>query len=252
MNVTIGVAWVKIVADVEWEGSLAMEAGSGTVEIWFRSDITDDGQRVVASGHVCAVEVPDFQTNALAGGDTHGTVIPAEAWAGTAPTELLVELSGRTAGSTLQVNATPMFLGTSLDNPMGAWPDSASRLTAIDHDGDGYPGVTSYAASGPGYSNPRIDVFNADLRANRIFLGLRNVIGLNGMLTSCHGAQGTADLLIDQRAFGCLTPDNQQCNDGQANLLDTNMPQFNVRSATFTLERLDPSATCETIANALP
>ena len=135
----------------------------GTVEIWFRSDITDDGQRVVASGHVCAVEVPDFQTNALAGGDTHGTVIPAEAWAGTAPTELLVELSGRTAGSTLQVNATPMFLGTSLDNPMGAWPDSASRLTAIDHDGDGYPGVTSYAASGPGCSNPRIDVFNADL-----------------------------------------------------------------------------------------
>ena len=72
------------------------------------------------------------------------------------------------------------------------------------------------------------------------------------MLTSCHGAQGTADLPIDQRAFGCLTPDNQQCNDGQANLLDTNMPQFNVRNATFTLERLDPSATCETIANALP
>ena len=145
-----------------------------------------------------------------------------------------------------------MFLGTELDNPMGEWPNSSTSMRNVDHDGDGYPGVTSYAAMGAGYSNPRVDILNPALRANRIFLGMRNIIGFDGMLTSCDRAAGAADLSLDQRSFGCLTPDGTECNAQQTSLLDSNMPQFEVQSATFTLQKLAGAPTCENVRATLP
>jgi len=74
-----GVSGIKIVADVIWPESLALEGGQDTFEIWFRAHMTDEDTHLIASGQVCAVDVPDFHTKPLAGGDTHGTVIPSEA-----------------------------------------------------------------------------------------------------------------------------------------------------------------------------
>ena len=42
---------------------------------------------------------------------------------------------------------------------------------------------------GQEYANPRMPAFNPNLRADRIFLGLRNIIGLDGMLSSCDRAE---------------------------------------------------------------
>ncbi len=247
-----GTAAVKILAQVSWPGSLAMEPGEGTFEIWFKSEINDDGEVIIASGHVCEVDVPDFHTKPLAGGDTHGTVIPADAWLSGPRTALSLRLSGRAPGSILTVDPTAMFLGTELSEPMGSWPTSSSNMRAIDHDNDGYPGVTSYAAMGAGYSNPRIAAFNPSLRANRIFLGMRNIIGFEGMLTSCGRAEGTANLSLDQRSFGCLTPEGDECNPSQTALLDGNMPQFQVEEASFTLQTLSDDTDCAAIRRALP
>jgi hypothetical protein len=97
---------------------------------------------------------------------------------------------------------------------------------------------------GPGYANPRVDIFDASQRAQQIFLGLRNVIGFNGTLTSCESAEGTASLILEQRAFGCVREDGERCTDGQTDLLDNNLPKFEVNSATFRLERLDDTASC--------
>ena len=135
---------------------------------------------------------------------------------------------------------------------MGDWPANSSGVSALDHDGDGHPGVTSFAAMGPGYANPRIGALNPNLRADRIFLGLRNIIGLDGMLTSCDMAEGNATLTLDQRAFGCLTPDGNECNRSQANLLDSNMPQFQVTSAQFVLKKLPAGSNCTTVRTTLP
>jgi len=88
------------------------------------------------------------------------------------------------------MNATALCLGTELDHLMGPWPPSNRGLTAVDHDGDGHPGVTRIAVVGPGYGNPRIAILNEQLRADRIFLGLRNIIGFEGMLTGCNRADG--------------------------------------------------------------
>jgi hypothetical protein len=247
-----GVAAVKIVADVSWPASLAMEAGNGQVEIWFKAEISDDGQQITAAGQVCEVSVPDFHTNALAGNDTHGTVIPSEGWAGAPPTSLVIEMSSREPGSALQVNATPMFLGTDMNDPFGPWPETHSSLSPIDHDNDGHPGITAYAAMGAGYANPRIAVFDPNLRANRIFLGLRNIIGLDGMLTTCNDAEGSATLSINQRSFGCLTPDNRPCDSGQTDLLDSNIPQFQVTDANFQLKRLPNGGDCSAIIASIP
>ena len=99
-----------------------MEAGNGQVEVWFIAEITDDGIAVAATGNVCEVEVPDFKTKQLVGGDTHGTVIPAEAWASAPSTQLIVEIDERRPGSALRVPVTPMLLGASIPDPMGEWP----------------------------------------------------------------------------------------------------------------------------------
>jgi hypothetical protein len=247
-----GVSAVKIVAQVSWPESLAMEQGSGTFEIWFKADMNDDGQNVLASGHVCEVSVPDFRTKPLAGGDTHGTVIPGDAWASGPRTTLNLELGGRSSGSTLSLEPTAMFLGTQLPDPMGAWPASSTSLESVDHDGDGYPGVTSYATMGSGYSNPRIALLNPNLRANRIFLGMRNIIGFDGMLTNCDRAEGTTTLSLDQRSFGCLTPEGTECTAQQTGLLDGNMPQFEVQQATFTLQKLYGATDCAAVRTELP
>ncbi len=242
-----GVAGVKIVAQVTWPATLAMEAGSGTMNIWFRADLDSADGGMTASGYVCETEVPDFRTNALAGGDTHGTVIPGEAWQGAPETILPIQLSGMDPGATIAVNATPMLLGAAMNDMTAAWPRSHRDLASEDHDGDGLPGVTSYAAMGPDYANPRVDILDATQRAERIFLGLRNIIGFNGTLTSCDTAEGVASLVLEQRAFGCVREDGQRCTDAQTDLLDGNMPAFNVESATFTLERLGDNATCADI-----
>ena len=212
----------------------------------------DTGTQLVASGQVCSVHVPDFYTKPIAGGDTHGTVIPPSAWAGAGTTDLVIDLMDREIGSAIAMDPTVLFLGTELNDPMGPWPDSSRRLNPIDHDGDGHPGVTSLAVAGPGYSNPRIAILNPDLRADRIFLGLRNIIGLEGVLTDCNQAEGSAQLVINQRAFGCLTPDGDGCSDAQTDLLDGNMPQFEVQSATFSLRGVDSDTTCAEIPNIMP
>ena len=247
-----GPAAVKIRAQVSWPATIGMEAGSGMVEVWFVADISDDGTNVTASGHVCEVAVPDFQTKVFAGGDTHGTVIPQEAWAAGPKADLVVELGDRQPGEALRIAPTPMLLGADIPDPMGDWPSTHAEVSSVDHDGDGYPGVTSFAAMGPGYSNPRIGALNPNLRANRIFLGLRNIIGLDGMLTSCETAEGNASLTLDQRAFGCLTPDGQECNRSQTSLLDNNMPQFEVGTADFVLKRLEAGADCDAVRASLP
>ncbi len=243
-----GVAAVKIVAQVTWPATLAMEAGSGVMNIWFRANLQENADGVInASGYVCETEVPDFRTNALAGGDTHGTVIPGDAWQGAPETILPIQLSAKAPGATIAVNATPMLLGASMNDLNGPWPRSHRDLQNVDHDADGFPGVTSYAAMGPDYANPRVDILDATQRAERIFLGLRNVIGFNGTLNSCTSAAGAASLILEQRAFGCIREDGEQCTAAQTDLLDGNMPAFQVESATFELERMDGPASCADI-----
>ena len=108
-----------------------------------------------------------------------------------------------------------------MNDMTAAWPRSRRDLESADHDGDQHPGVTSYSAMGPDYANPRVDILDATQRAERIFLGLRNIIGFSGTLTSCDSAEGVASLVLEQRARCIREQSVAPCAD---DLLDSNLP----------------------------
>ena len=128
---------VKIIGNVSWPAGLAIQAGGGNIEIWFKAALAHDGTTIMASGPVCAVKVPDFHTSALAGGDTHGTRIPQAVW--TAPgipaTSFEVQLGGTEPGATLVANPVAMLTGVQMNDALNdPWPDSYRNTTAVDHD----------------------------------------------------------------------------------------------------------------------
>ena len=248
-------AAVKITGAVNWPAGLAVEAGQGQIEIWFKGELDHQGNLVNATGPVCSTVVPDFHTSALAGGDTHGTVIPPDVWSspGIPATAFEVQLGGADPGATLVANPTAMLLGLQMNDALNdPWPASYRQTQAVDHDGDGNPGITAYAATGGAYSNPRVDIFNPALRADRLFLALRTIIGLDGQVMSCDSAEGSATLILEQRIVGCGLDSGQPCSDAQVQTIDQNTPVFNVEGASFKLQRVAPGATCDQIIAAIP
>ncbi len=250
-----GTAAVKIVADVSWPGGIAVEAGGGQIHIWFRATLDHVGNVVLANGPVCGVEIPDFHTNAIAGGDTHGTYLPEAVWQSPLipQAELEVQLGGADPGASMVANPTATLLGVELADPVNdPWPNSYRDVRATDHDQDGRPGVTALSRSGGAYSNPRVDLFDANQRASELYLALRTIIGLNGQITSCDSAEGQATLLLDQRVVGCRLETGGDCRPNQVDMIDRNVPVFQVNGATFRLSRVADAATCDEIRAALP
>ena len=248
-------AAVKITGNVSWPGGLAIQQGSGLIEIWFKANLSHTGQIVSASGPVCAVKVPDFHTSAIAGGDTHGTVIPQSVWnaPGIPATAFEVQLGGTEPGASLVANPVAMLTGVQMNDGLNdPWPDSYRNTTAVDHDGDGNPGITALAAAGGPYSNPRVDLFNPQLRADRLFLAMRTIIGLDGRVNSCDAAEGSATLILDQRVVGCALDNGQPCQDAHVATIDQNSPVFQVDGATFKLQRVADGAACDQIIATLP
>ncbi len=246
---------VKITANVSWEGTVGLEGGNGPLEIWYGATLTPEATGARASGRVCGASVPDFRTTEIAGGDTHGTVIPEAVWQseGVPSADLVLQLSGLEPGASLVANPMALVIGAAMADPLNSpWPNSHRAIDAVDHDGDGYPGVTAEVAQGPGYANPRVALLNANLRASRIFLALRTIIGLDGALETCDRASGAATLFLDQRSLGCILQNGNECRPQNTDILDNNTPAFRITNATFELVRMPEGASCADITDALP
>ena len=60
-----GAVAVKVEVDVSWEGGLALESGSDNIEIFFLANLDQNGNSISATGNVCDVRIPEFQTLSL-------------------------------------------------------------------------------------------------------------------------------------------------------------------------------------------
>tara|TARA_B100001093_G_scaffold489171_1_gene527089 strand:- start:217 stop:1299 length:1083 start_codon:yes stop_codon:yes gene_type:complete len=247
-----GPVGIKLVAQVSWPGGLAMEPGRGEIEIWFSGQAEDGAQGLTTEGRICHVTVPDFHTTEVAGGDTHGTLIPSTAWTRSPTLTLSFQLDSSAENNVFRSNPTAVLLGSEMREPMGAWPDSGRQLTHVDHDQDGHPGVTTHTVEGAEYSQPRIALLDPNLRAQQIFIGLRTILGFDGSISGCGQAVGRADVIVDQRVFGCLTTTGDACNRRQTSLLDSNMPQFVIEQARFEYKTLDAGGGCDAVLTNLP
>ena len=104
-----------------------------------------------------------------------------------------------------------MLLGADIPDP-GDWPSTHAEVSSVDHDGDGYPGVTSFAAMGPGYSNPNWRIKPKPPRQSDF-----PVFGTSLASTACSRVAKQLRATHPSPSIRALylTPDGQECNRSQ-------------------------------------
>ena len=248
-------AAVRLTVDVSWEGGIAVLAGSGSIDIWLLADLDGEGTDVALSGHLCRIELPDFETGILAGNETYGTMFPDSIWTNPAmPTvDANATVTSADPGADLHLERGAVVLGGTMTNPLDdPWPADWHSLTTADHDGDGAPGVTAAAKTGGNYAYPRIDILNSNARAEQLFLVSRTILELDGTVDSCDSASGDATITMENHNVGCATVGGGNCSDGQTSTLDNNLPVFAIEGGTFEMVRLADGSQCDAVFSALP
>lgn len=246
---------IRLTLDVSWSAGLAVLEGSGQIDIWLLGHLTPDGTEIALSGQVCDLMLPDFSTGLLAGNETYGTEFPGAIWsAPSMPTiDAIATVSASEPGATLHLQKGAVILGGDMTDPLNdPWPASWSGVNAVDHDGDGSPGVTAMAKTGGDYSYPRIDVLNSDARAEAIYIASRTIMEFDGAIDACDAASGSATVTMENHAVGCRQVGGSPCSSGQTDTLDGNMPQFMVMGGQFDLVRLPDGAACGDVLAELP
>ena len=238
---------ILLTMDVSWPGGIAVLEGQGQIEAWLLATLTTTDGGVQLSGRMCELALPDFQTGALAGGETYGTQFPAAVWTHpNMPTiDAVATVSSADPGAVLMLERGAVVLGGMMGDPLNdPWPASWDGVMAVDHDGDGSPGITAVAKVGGNYAYPRIDILNTNARAEALYIVSRTIMEFDGIIDTCDTASGGATVTMENHAVGCRTVGGGTCSSGQTDTLDNNMPQFMVLGGHFALARLPDGATC--------
>jgi hypothetical protein len=247
---------IRVTVNVSWEGGLAVVAGGGAINVWLLGTLDPVSGGVHLTGSMWRLQLPDFQTGAIAGGETYGTEFPDSAWSSpTLPTiDAVATLSSADPGATLHLAEGGVVLGANMGDPLNdPWPAEWSGLMTADHDGDGSPGITAYAKVGGNYAYPRIDILNSDARAEALYIASRTIMEFDGVISSCDEAGGDVSMTMENHAVGCkIAGGSGECTGGQTGTLDNNMPVFQVQTGVFQLRRIADGGTCSDVFAALP
>jgi hypothetical protein len=238
---------IQLTMDVSWPGGLAVLEGQGQIDAWLLASLTTTEGGVQLSGRMCDLALPDFQTGALAGGETYGTQFPSAIWTNPSmPTiDAVVTVSSADPGAVLMLERGAVVLGGMMGDPLNdPWPATWDGVMAVDHDGDSSPGITAIAKAGGNYAYPRIDILNSDARAEALYIVSRTIMAFDGIIETCDTANGGATVTMENHAVGCRMVGGGVCSSGQTDTLDNNMPQFMVLGGHFELARLPDGATC--------
>jgi cysteine-rich repeat protein len=261
---------MKVSVDVTWGGDGVLDLGTGQIVQWAALTITQTAASVTftANLHPCGLSIPDFKTSATLGGETYGTTFPNTMFDATGIPTFPVSgtLSNIAPGATVDTTQVAILLGLTVDSPatpFDVWPADVSTgwpagFTVADQDGDGKPGITAIAKKGvaPGGSVPYLDpIFDATdlknpIRADKLYLAIRQKASQSGVLTSCTSMSGTTTAVIDNHIVGCHADTGVECPS--ANLVDAVRPTYVVTGASFSAQKLTGTATCAAVRTAIP
>jgi hypothetical protein len=255
-----------IIADVSWPAKTGIEAGSGAMHIWTltvldmqAADPTSGA--IPATGKVkpCGSTIPALTKTGIAGGGKVQTVIPDEVWdqPGIPTFTATGTLSGFDVGATVQMDPVVSLVGMTMDKADGPWPSSFKQIKALDHDGDGKPGIFARPRTDAPFGAPPTSLFEAlnpnGKRATAIYVATRTKVELGGQRDTCTTASGSATVhMLDTHVVGCLRNDNKLCSDGEVDFIDQNQPKFTIKSASYKMVQLPDGASCADVRAALP
>jgi hypothetical protein len=210
--------------------------------------------------------MPDFQTSVALGGETYGMAFPTSTFNAVSMPKFTATgtLSNLAPGALIQTSSIAVLFGLTISSPASpfdAWPSSIVGTTGfsiVDSDSDGKPGITASAKTGllPGgtgsYKDPIYDVSTPSnpLRADRLYLAIRQISSQSGTLTSCTTMSGTSTSSIDTHLVGCRGDTGVDCLD--ASLLDSIRPVYSVQNADFSAKKLAAGTTCTDVRTAVP
>ena len=247
------VAAAHIVLNVSWADSLALPEGSGKVHIWTKSKFNENGSSITTESQPCGSTLPKITTKPIAGEDTILLEIDPLAW--DEPTMPRFTGTATKEGNTTTVSSGAALVGLSMSDPTAAWP-AATAITSVDHDGDGHPGITTKPRQTSGYDAPPVEIklFGEPLRADELYLAIRNEMTLTSTTEGCPDSfSGTANVTkFDSHVIGCHVKGGSECTKDQKKFVDDNRTNYIVGSATFTSVRVSADATCEDVRAALP
>jgi hypothetical protein len=265
-NVKHATSGNHIVAEVSWPATTGLEAGSGQLHIWTRA-VLDFGEPDPASGQVpatgsvrpCGSVIPPLSKTQIAGGGMVQTVIPDGVWDQPGMPEFPASgsLGGFDVGATIAMDPVVSLVGLTMSDPNGPWPSAASQIDAVDHDGDGQPGILAKPRTDPPFSPPPTSLLEAlnpnGKRALEVYVVTRTKVQLGGVRDSCTSATGSATVYaFDSHVVGCKRNDGGICTQAESDFIDQNQPKFTVKSAVYEMVQLAEGATCADVRAALP
>lgn len=249
-----------VVVQVSWPASLAITAGKGEMHVWTKAELTVQGSAVTGTARPCGATIPALTAASGLGGGKLQVEIPPGVWS--APTMPVFQIRGTTTGFDMgdAVSMEPLasLVGATMDDPLtGAWPAKVSRLTLMDPDGDGHPGIPAIPRTDPPFGAPPVDIASAlnppGRVADRLDLATRTVMSFTGTRDSCSSVRGTASVTrVDSHVVGCHVQGDGECTKEQSGFIDAVQPRFTVESATFEMREVPASATCADVRAALP
>jgi hypothetical protein len=209
----------------------------------------------------CGTVLPDFALNAagaiVTGGSKVLVEIPHSVWeASTVPRlESRGRIAGWDPGSQFNIDNTVALFGLTLADTGAPWPESYTKITAVDADGDGKPGFTAVPRGSGGYVLPPtgLGLFGSAPSADQLYLASRTVVSLDGKLQTCDDVAGTARIsFFDSHVVGCHVRNGGECSPGQIDFVDQSRTLYKITSATFTAKKVADDATCADARTALP
>lgn len=249
-----GIYALKLTVATSWPLSTHVAPGSGTFQYWATMNLTQQGTALDGTVSLCGGTIPDFWM--VVRTERYGTSFADSVFDAPLPAvNVSGTLGGSVPGAALTTSRSALLAGIALPDPVeSSWPSLASANTP-DHDLDGRPGVTVNYRSGVGYTLPPVDSLGT-MRATDGYLATRIVFSLDGSLTSCSSAAGSASVPdIDVHMVGCRLIGGLPCLSYQTEHIDEETPDYQVQSASYSMVRLGtPGQTfsCAQVRAALP
>jgi hypothetical protein len=281
MSVTTITEAVHIKLAVTWAGTQVLVAGSGTADIWLKSDLTINGTAVTGTSKTCGLTLPAIQLGSLVNNEKVKLTFDDALWdKPNMPTFMTTgQQGGFSVGSTVSIDPTVGLLGIKASSPYAsvskAWPDpTATTPTKFgtypqfmasdldDPDGDGMMGIPVNASNTGGYSYVPTNLNYANDFADIVSFVSRNKIALTGTIDQCDHITGTATVsTFENHVVAChdaASAPDKNCTNITTGVLsgpgfvDTNRTMFAPGSATYVAAKIPAGSNCAAVRTAVP